>query len=504
MTHLNYSLKILGKTFKLPIELLKAEINHDDMNGDNYKDKTDIWLPYVKNDVLCTAYSYARYIKAMDEITGFSMKDCLSLPGLGWKNLNSLRTEEDETIYTYDDKYMRWFVRQSIKGGRVCAFKQYYKSKHCDDILKIINKELAVKGTIYDTIEAYMEYKNKHFKIFEKEYEDQFDDYRDENVEEKEKFINEKLSNPRLHKIIKRIELIHLLWDFDAVSLYPSAMWDEKSIYPRIETGYAYTRDMNDEIVEKFNNQTFTRGSAILKIKYYNPKNLIVQHLPIKEKEKKIEINRMRNGYIVDTLTSVDIQEIVKIGGKVIEIYEGDIYRENFKVSPFRKVIDKLFALRQKYKDENNDVMQLLVKLLMNSLYGENIRKDIEEKLACKSEAWMMDNYDERVKNYWKISGINHIVEMIDDPGLEDEVKKLNTMPLHSGAFVLSNSKRIMNIFIHAINGFYTNDVYYTDTDSLYIENKHWEKLEKTGLVGKGLLQGKMITKMEVFSMDCF
>ena len=33
--------------------------------------------------------------------------------------------------------------------------------------------------------------------------------------------------------------------------------------------------------------------------------------------------------------------------------------------------------------------MQLLVKLIMNSLYGEQIRKDIEESLACKSEAWM-------------------------------------------------------------------------------------------------------------------
>ena len=125
-------------------------------------------------------------------------------------------------------------------------------------------------------------------------------------------------------------------------------MWDEKSIYPRIETGYAYTRDMNDELVEKFNNQSFTKGSAILKIKYYNPRDLIVQHLPIKEKVNKIEINRMRNGYVIDTLTSVDIQGIVKIRGRVVEIYEVVIYRENFKVSPFRKVIDKLFALGQK------------------------------------------------------------------------------------------------------------------------------------------------------------
>ena len=60
----------------------------------------------------------------------------------------------------------------------------------------------------------------------------------------------------------------------------------------------------------------------------------------------------MRNGFIIDTLTSVGIQENVKIGGKVVEVYEGVIYRENFKVSPFRKVIEKLFASRQKYKDE--------------------------------------------------------------------------------------------------------------------------------------------------------
>ena len=68
--------------------------------------------------------------------------------------------------------------------------------------------------------------------------------------------------------------------------------------------------------------------------------------------------------------------------------------------------------------------MQLLVKLLINSLYGGQIRKDFEENFACKSEAWMMSEFDERVKDYWKISGIIYIAKMIDDSGLEDEVKK--------------------------------------------------------------------------------
>ena len=56
----------------------------------------------------------------------------------------------------------------------------------------------------------------------------------------------------------------------------------------------------------------------------------------------------MRNGYIFDTLASVGICETVKIGGKLIEIYEGFIYSKNFKISSFRKVIEKLVALRQK------------------------------------------------------------------------------------------------------------------------------------------------------------
>ena len=56
MTHLNYSLGKLGKTFKLQEDLLKTELNHDENKGDNYKDKINDWLPYVKNDVLCNTF----------------------------------------------------------------------------------------------------------------------------------------------------------------------------------------------------------------------------------------------------------------------------------------------------------------------------------------------------------------------------------------------------------------------------------------------------------------
>ena len=131
-----------------------------------------------------------------------------------------------------------------------------------------------------------------------------------------------------------------------------------------------------------------------------------------------------------------------------------------------------MFALRQKNKKENNEVVQLLVKLIMNALYGEFLRKDITESYQCKSEMWMQKEYDERFLDYQKINYGNYIVKLKDDEGLEGEVKKANTLPLQLAVFILSNSKRIMKNFTHVIDGFQSNDVYYTDTDSLYSENK--------------------------------
>ena len=62
--------------------------------------------------------------------------------------------------------------------------------------------------------------------------------------------------------------------DFDATSLYHSAMCDEKPVFPKIESGFAFKSHMNDIFVEEFNNQNFNQGgneSAIVKLKYYIP-----------------------------------------------------------------------------------------------------------------------------------------------------------------------------------------------------------------------------------------
>ena len=59
-------------------------------------------------------------------------------------------------------------------------------------------------------------------------------------------YINRKLSELPIHQLLQGLSLVDLMRDYDCVSLYRSAMWDSKSIYPRIETVYAFTKDMKD------------------------------------------------------------------------------------------------------------------------------------------------------------------------------------------------------------------------------------------------------------------
>ena len=126
-------------------------MKRDEIYEDNWEEKENEWLPHVKNDVLSTAFCYARYIKVMNELTNFGIKNSLSLPSLANKNLNSLRDENDEPIYTYTDPFMRNFVRNSMKGGRCNA----NKSEISDEVFIIISRKLNVNGNIRDLLEKY-------------------------------------------------------------------------------------------------------------------------------------------------------------------------------------------------------------------------------------------------------------------------------------------------------------------------------------------------------------
>ena len=73
-------------------------MEHDEIFEDTREARENEWLPYVKNDVLSTAFCYARHTMGMEELTNFGIKNCLTLPSLANKKFISLTDGNDELI----------------------------------------------------------------------------------------------------------------------------------------------------------------------------------------------------------------------------------------------------------------------------------------------------------------------------------------------------------------------------------------------------------------------
>ena len=204
------------------------------------------------------------------------------------------------------------------------------------------------------------------------------------------------------------------------------------------------------------------------------------------------EINRFRNGDIIQHLTSVDIEEVVRSGGCIVKILEG-FFCDNLEFNPFERFIIDMTNKRNKFKEENKTLLQTLIKKVSNSVYGGCIRKDIEESYKCVTQNWMKNENDDSLIEWFPLKNGNIMVKIKDKEGVDDEgtSKKVNSQPCQLGSFILSHSKRLMNDVMSALDGFKNNKIYYGDTDSVYIHNDDYEILKTKGLIGKNLYQSK-------------
>ena len=323
----------------------------------------------------------------------------------------------------------------------------------------------------------------------------------EKKIKELGKILYKKQRELEISKELQKINKDDLLVSFDFNSLYPSAQVDIISTWPKIETSYPFKKFMSDAVCTLFNSGRWNElnRSAFLTVKYHNPENLIFRHLLLKEKSENPyknnrleEINRMRNGVIVLILTSVDNVEVVKGDGVILEVFAG-FFRYNIENSPYTEFVTDMFEKRDFFKSQGKDLLQNLVKKIGLSVYGANIRKDINEEYKCVTENWMRENFDDRGKEWFPLKNGTLIVKLEDVEGVDDcdKAKLVNTMPSLLGSHIVSHSKRLMNDVFREKGGFQGYCIYYGDTDSGYVHKKHWSSLLEKGFVGKPFGLGK-------------
>ena len=108
-SHIKGSLEKIGREYGLQPELLKGEIEHSVINKSNFTELRHVWEPYLKLDVLCLAFIYARHSIEMQKMSGFGIKDFLTEANLGWKCFGTYN--KDREFHTFNGKYVRNFIR---------------------------------------------------------------------------------------------------------------------------------------------------------------------------------------------------------------------------------------------------------------------------------------------------------------------------------------------------------------------------------------------------------
>ena len=145
--------------FELRKMLLKGETEHFVFNKSNFANLRQVWEPYLELDVLCLAFIYVRHSMEMQKMSGFGIKDCLVEASLGGKCFGTYSKDRD--VYTFNDKKVRDFIRQSIQGGKVAALNRYFESNQCEEKLNITKKHLKLNDNeISNKVDEFLNYIN--------------------------------------------------------------------------------------------------------------------------------------------------------------------------------------------------------------------------------------------------------------------------------------------------------------------------------------------------------
>ena len=124
---------------------------------------------------------------------------------------------------------------------------------------------------------------------------------------------------------------------------HPALKW------PKIETAKSINIEDSNKLCSWFINgdSKSSNKSRSFKVSYYNPKELIFQHMSVKVnlfndgKNRYEEINRFRNGDKTQYLTSVDIEKVDRSGRNIVKIVEGFIC-DTLDFNPLEQfIIDK-------------------------------------------------------------------------------------------------------------------------------------------------------------------
>ena len=282
-------------------------------------------------------------------------------------------------------------------------------------------------------------------------------------------------SNNQKYKIEDKI-----INDFDAVSLYPSAMSRIKGFLkgtPKVIKNLNYNdiKDYDGYFIQ----------IKILKVGINRNFSL----MSYKTEEGIRDFNNDMIGKIM-YVDKTSTEDLINFQGVEFEILKGYYFNDGFN-NKIVETINYLFNKRKDLKALGNK-SEVIYKLIMNSGYGKLITKPHDKKTIFFNNKNKLDIYISRNYNI-----INNFIEY-DNGKYRVEINEATGNQFnycHLGSEILSMSKRIMNE-VMCLAEDNNLKIYYQDTDSIHIDDKDiktlseiYEKKYNRVLIGKNMGQ---------------
>ena len=269
--------------------------------------------------------------------------------------------------------------------------------------------------------------------------------------------------------------------DFDAVSLYPSAM------------ARLHTLKGHPKVVDPAQHSLawlLQQDGCFLEIDISE----VPKHLDFPLINRQTEHGRHFSNdpgpMFADNITIEDIIQYHHVPMSSIRVIRGYYYDEG-KNTTIQTVIRKIFEARLKYKAEGNP-LESIYKLIMNSCYGKSILKPVFKRMNTVDRAGLerelLDNSADVLCWEPLYDGDRYLLKQ------SKPLVMASSFPTF-GVQVLSMSKRIMTEVMATAQD-YNLPIYYTDTDSIHIDKSSIEPLSDLfrqrfhrELIGKNLGQ---------------
>jgi len=266
------------------------------------------------------------------------------------------------------------------------------------------------------------------------------------------------------------------IMDFDAVSLYPSAM-------RRMD---GYLKGLPKPLLEKVGQNELNKYDGYF-LQIVIKSVGIVRKFPTMSYVNEEGIRTFTNDMIGKTIfiDKIALEDAIKQHNIEFEVVRGYYFDEGFNTK-INETIQHIFNERKKLKAQKNPA-EVVYKLIMNSAYGKSILKEIETEIQFFNNEEEMNVFISRnynwVQNYEAIDGSTMwILEKVNP------INNHFNIP-HVGVSILSMSKRIMNEVMGLAED-NNLEMFYQDTDSIHISEGHIEILAKLyyGVFNKELI----------------